>query len=214
MAEKYTGYCRKYEDQCSGSFARTRQLAASFMQGLAGDAGKTRWCEKTPLNAYHIAFIHAVFPDARYICLHRQPLDAIRSTIQSGLMEQSIATWKYSDRDILNMVTERWCEWTERILAFEKVHAASCLRIKYEELVGNTDATIDKVLTFADLTLTPGLARHAFETRHVDGVGDFKWFDTKGIETGHIGNGLALDISAVPAGLRHRLVGLLDALDY
>src|SRR5690349_7754744 len=112
------------------------------------------------------------YTDDVYVCLHRQPLDAIRSTIQGGLMEHAMPTWKYSDQEIVNIAVERWCDWTQKILAFERVCPEKCIRVKYEQLVSAPHDTINQVLAFAHFHLMPCIVEDAFATRHADGIGD------------------------------------------
>src|SRR5689334_4846309 len=213
-SHRYTDDAVTTDRASTTSFRGARRLIEAFMGDLCRDVGKPRWCEKTPLNAYHIAFIHATFPEAFYVCLHRQPLDAIRSTIQGGLMEHAMPTWKYSDQEIVNIAVERWCDWTQKILAFERVCPEKCIRVKYEQLVSAPHDTINQVLAFAHFHLMPCIVEDAFATRHADGIGDFKFVDTVGITRDRIGDGLTLDVSGVPSTLRHRVVGLMDALEY
>jgi protein-tyrosine sulfotransferase len=197
-----------------GPFDATRRVVDGFMSRICAARNKRRWCEKTPLNVYNLAFVHAVYPDARYICLHRHGFDTIRSTIQAGIIDKTMSGRRHTERDVMTLAFERWCDWTEKLLAFEKACADHTLRITYEDLVHDPNACMRRVLAFAHLAPMDDLPIRAFETEHLDGVGDFKFFDTTGITADRVGDGRQLTARDLPAALRARTQGLLDALHY
>ncbi|MCF6313099.1 MAG: sulfotransferase [Verrucomicrobiales bacterium] len=45
-------------------------------------SGKTRFAEKTPCNLLRIPFIHALYPDAKFIYIHRDPYSVIASALR------------------------------------------------------------------------------------------------------------------------------------
>jgi hypothetical protein len=56
----------------------TRYIRGKFA-GFARKAGKPRFAEKTPSNCLRVPFIHAVFPDGRFLHLTRDGRDAALS---------------------------------------------------------------------------------------------------------------------------------------
>lgn len=67
------------------------------------DSGDIRTIEKTPKNCLRIPFINALYPDARFIYLYRDPKAAISSIIE-GWRYQRFVT--YGD---VRMTHGRWC---------------------------------------------------------------------------------------------------------
>lgn len=68
--------------------AVARKLVARFHVALRDrshrrPSGPVRMLEKTPRNALRVPFLHAVFPDAFFIYLHRDPRDTISSMLDA-----------------------------------------------------------------------------------------------------------------------------------
>ncbi|MGV8941820.1 MAG: sulfotransferase [Lysobacter sp.] len=66
-----------------GDLLRNRLFAAlrDRLQSAPNNSGPVRVLEKTPKNALRIPFLKAVFPDARFIYLHRDPRQVLGSMI-------------------------------------------------------------------------------------------------------------------------------------
>jgi hypothetical protein len=97
-------------------------------------AGKRRWVEKTPRHIYHIGRILKWCPDARILLVIRDGRDVAHS-IQGryGSLEKGIKRWVED-----NLAGKEFWE-------NPRVHL-----LKYEELVGNYESTIRKILNFLD----------------------------------------------------------------
>lgn len=57
------------------SLIKTRHVVMSLMGEYTQAKGKEIWCERSPLTIDHLSIIDKLFPDAKYICLHRNFLD-------------------------------------------------------------------------------------------------------------------------------------------
>ena len=89
-------------------------------EGHAPGAGAVRMLEKTPKNALRIPFLKALFPDARFIYLHRDPRQVLASMIegwQSGhfVMYPNLPGWQGLPWSFL--LTPGWRELSGRPLA-------------------------------------------------------------------------------------------------
>lgn len=104
---------------------------------------KRRWVDGTPENSYHMYGLSTLFPEAKFIHILRDPNEVARSLMKfsragdAGLdysEAESYATWQ--------RVTEAAVKG-ERALGSGKV-----LRISYEGLVNEPEATLRKCLEF------------------------------------------------------------------
>lgn len=59
--------------------APKREAIAAVLQARAARFGKTRWGDKTPLHALHLAEIQAAFPQARVVAVVRHPVATVSS---------------------------------------------------------------------------------------------------------------------------------------
>ncbi len=143
-----------------------RALIERIMGGYAARRGKALWIDKTP-NYYRILpFLDDVFGhEARFLFLARHPLDCAAS-----LSAMYDAREPFADPEIARSVAARgrglraWCGYWDEVystlLDFRDGRAGRCLVFRYEDLVGQTRATLDGILQFlgepapADLSLT------------------------------------------------------------
>lgn len=110
-----------------------RDLMGRIYDGLAGD--KPWFLDKTPRYSLIAEEIRATFPDARFIVLWRHPLAvaaSLATTFRKG----------------------RWCpdefgidlhEGLERLHAFCRDHGDEICQVRYEDLVGDTRAELERV---------------------------------------------------------------------
>jgi hypothetical protein len=194
----------------------TRRIVDDLLGAYCEARGKPRWCEKSPANIEYLDLLDALFPDAAYVCLHRHCLDAVSSMIAFfGSSPPELAA--YLDRhagDIVAAFTERWCDHTDRLLAFEAMHPARAHRVTYEQLVADPDATLRAMLRFLGAAWAPGLADRVFAEPHDLGRGDPKIATATKVEQGRVGSGGRLDVSHLPEDLQRRMHRLLDRLGY
>src|SRR5580692_2651212 len=64
--------------------AAVRQVLSQMMEEQARRRGKAVWCDKTPGNLSYLPLIANLFPEARFIGLHRHHLDTIHSCLQAS----------------------------------------------------------------------------------------------------------------------------------
>jgi len=138
--------------------------------------GAIRVLEKTPKNCLRIPFIDAIYPDARYIYLYRDPKDSISSIIE-GWRHQRFVT--YGD---VRLAHGRWCflrppawqnmlsrplheiaafQWQscqEAILNdFAKIDSSRWTLCAFDELIADSKGTISRLEHFCELESDPEL---------------------------------------------------------
>lgn len=59
-----------------------RAVVDEFMQRYVRAKGKQMWCEKTTEDLLYLPFLRDVFPDAKYLCLYRNCMDVVHSSIE------------------------------------------------------------------------------------------------------------------------------------
>jgi protein-tyrosine sulfotransferase len=196
-------------------FAEVRVIVSALLDKYCRERGKARWCQKSPNDMNRLNWLNAVFPDAQYLCLHRNGHDTVRSILDTLIwMQPGAARDSEAKSRRAAQVVERWCKVTELLLAFEQVKGATALRVRYEDLVRDPGPTIRRILTFLCLEEVPNLHELVFLKDHDDGPGDSKIAGSRAVESGRIGGELNFDARHLPASLRRRMSVLLKVLGY
>jgi hypothetical protein len=111
--------------------------------------GKTpRFVDKLPLNFFYIGFIHFALPNAKIVCLRRQPLDSCLSLYrQLFAVTFSYYNFAYDLADI-----GRYYALFDRLLAhWRRVLPGKVLEVSYESLVAEQESTTRALLDFCAL---------------------------------------------------------------
>ena len=117
--------------------AETRRIVDELMGRYTNAKGKQTWCEKTTENLQYLRILHEVFPDARYVCLYRNCMDVVHSSIECsrfGFMPELAPYVQKRPDNVVAAMVESWVEKTKILLEFEHAHPSQCFRIKYETL--------------------------------------------------------------------------------
>lgn len=160
---------------------RLRQEMLQGMISASGEradsnTGAIRLLEKTPKNCLRIPFIDAIYPDARYIYLYRDPKDNISSIIE-GWRHQRFVT--YADvrtahglwcflrppgwqemihRPMHEIAAYQWRACQDIILddlsAIEDERWTIC---SFDEFLSDTPGTINRIQAFCELDKDPSL---------------------------------------------------------
>lgn len=135
----------------------TESFIANFMTSAASAAGKARWCEKTPQNILHADRILAAFADSVLIHVVRDPRDILASIYEAGR------------HDWVEAFAGMWCDFVgmnERRFAEGRFERSRFLRVRYEDLVLKTEATMRGLLAGIGVEWDPAVA--VFEGRDSD----------------------------------------------
>jgi protein-tyrosine sulfotransferase len=194
--------------------ATVRQIADQVMSAYCLRKGKERWCEKSPANTNLLGVLGAVFPDAQYICLYRHGLDQIHSFLELDVPNRLEAYMARNRGNVLAAAIDRWCEHTEKLLAFEHLHLSRSRGVYYERFVKSPEEELAHLMLFLGVRVVPGLSLTAFQAEHDRGPGDAKIRGSTAVDSGRTGKGQALKLTLVPTLLRERLARLLEILGY
>jgi hypothetical protein len=107
----------------------------------------SRWGDKTPPHTPELPALHAVFPDLQVIHLLRDGRDVVQS-----FMRVSQAGLPY--------FAGAWLRAVRAAQAFGARHPGQYLEVRYEDLVREPHAIIQRVTTFLDLGFDERMLRH------------------------------------------------------
>ena len=108
--------------------------------------GKRRVVDKMPPNFKYLGLIHVALPNARLIHMRRNPVDTCVSIYST--YSRALTMFGYDKTDLVATYRdyrEAMARWRE-LLPSDRL-----LDVDYEELVGNPEPTIRRILEFCDL---------------------------------------------------------------
>ena len=203
---------------------RTRQVLQELIGSYRERKGKRVWCEKSPANLLHLDTISQVFPQARFILLHRHCFDTVASWLDSsryGLLFEVIRPQVLATpaNFLLGMV-RAWSAWTEKLLAFEAEHRDRSLRLCYETIVTDPVGTSRALSSFLQVSFDRSLVEAAFSSSHHQRShygGDVNAFLSSRLSTSRIGRGNDIPwrrLTSLPSEAREKATSLLLQLGY
>ncbi len=113
-----------------------RELSRIIFSSFAIYKQKPRWGEKTPLHLYYLDKLFDYFPNARVICMRRDPKNIIASYIKSSHMPNRLS---------FAMAEVRHC-WK----IMQRITDKRLQIVEYEDLLANPSATLRMVCDFLD----------------------------------------------------------------
>lgn len=183
-------------------------LGATYLARAAHHrpAGTPRFTDKLPANFLYVGHIARALPNARIVCLRRNPMDTVWSNYKNLFASQS-AYYAYS-YDLMD--TARYYARFDRLMAlWERLFPGRVLQLSYEGLVADQEGQTRRLLAHCQLgwddaclsfhensaaVATPSAAQ-VRRPLNADGVGKWRlhqdalepvaaWFATQGIDTG------------------------------
>jgi hypothetical protein len=189
----FSGYSR--EDV----LGRLREFAFAFFREIAARAGKPRWAEKTAQDVFHLDAIEALCgARCRYVCVVRHGLDVACSIAELSAKMQRVLPelHEYLKRHAvpLEAYARAWIDGNERLLAFAQAHPDWCLQSRYEDLLADPATELARVLDFlGESEPTAPLLQRAFAKIPAPGLGDWKVYETQGVQGDSVGRYRSLD---------------------
>lgn len=126
-----------------------KRLGADYLSSTRpATAHKPHFIDKLPHNFLYAGFIARALPNARIICLRRDPMDTCLSNFRQ-LFERTSASFDYS-YDLLD--TGRYFVLFDHLMThWQRVFPGRILEIEYETLVDAQEASTRKLLEFCGL---------------------------------------------------------------
>jgi len=157
-------------------------MGRRFLDGYALSRGVVDWVDKSPRYAETPEILDQLFPDARYIILHRHPFDQIYSFTRNGTFVHPALDPGGSDASVIVRAAKYWASVTRNILAFQDAHGPACIAIKYEELCDQPETVLRRCLNHLRIPWDEAVLHHD-RYRHdlgraagrVNGTVGFSW---------------------------------------
>lgn len=138
--------------------ASIRSLANMMISTILASAGGTRWCEFAFASGEVAETFLSLYPDAKFICYHRNCFDVISSVMAENPWRLAdVPFGRYADKfpgNAAAAIAAFWVASTGPLLRFEEAHPRSCTRILHEELAqarGHAEPVTDQIAAFLGL---------------------------------------------------------------
>jgi hypothetical protein len=175
--------------------------------------GKKRYCDKSLGTARYAPLLRRVYPQARFICLYRHPMDVIASGTEAcpwGLNGYGFDPYiAATPGNAVMALASFWTDNVQATLAAEERFPDACFRLRYEDLVADPEATVAAVFDFLGVRPAPGITEACFSAeRERFGPADYKIWYTSQISDDSVGRGWS-----VPAAMiAPQLLGVMNEL--
>jgi hypothetical protein len=181
--------------------------------------GKRRYCDKSLGAAEHADVLRAVFPDAKFLCLYRHPMDVVASGIEAcpwGLNGFGFDSYADSSpRNSVKALAQFWTDNAALILAVEERLGDRAHRVRYEDLVADPESVAGGIFKFLGVRPAPGISAACFAPeRERVGPGDYKIWHTTRITTDSVGRGWSVPADMMGPPLLAAVNDLAEKLGY
>ncbi len=137
---------------------KLRELVLYFYSSYAASWNKPRWADKTPAYVDHADFLLRLFPDARFVHLHRHGLDQAHSFTRGGThARRMLESYGRPGEDLRLGCLRYWREKVEGLLAFEAAHPERCFRLGYEDLCHDPEGRLRPLFDFLEEPWEPAV---------------------------------------------------------
>jgi Sulfotransferase family len=196
---------RRTMDEMTGSYLARR--------------GKKRYCDKSLGTARFAELLLRVYPEAKFLCLYRHPMDVIASGIEAcpwGLSGYGFDPYIASTPgNVVWALARFWVDSAGATLAVEERFAASCHRVRYEDLVAEPEATASRIFEFLGVPGQAGISSRCFSPeRERFGPADYKIWHTSQISGTSVGRGWSVPAGMIPEPVTQAINELTGKLSY
>jgi tetratricopeptide (TPR) repeat protein len=129
-------------------------VGQAYLQSVAQRIGAGRFVDKMPLNALYAGLILRALPDARIICLKRNPMDACLSNYRQLLAGAGASSYDYT---FTLETTAVYYAGFERLTAHWRAHlpADRYTEVQYEDLVADLETQARQLTEFVGVAWDP-----------------------------------------------------------
>jgi protein-tyrosine sulfotransferase len=198
---------------------KIHDAVAALIEPYLLEQRKSILCEKTPRNWSYAELLHAIFPAARFLCLHRHCLDVCSSCLEAMKIGfgQGLAPYvRQTPGNVVEALARAWVDKTSSLLRFERTAGASCYRIRYEDLVTSPAPRLRSIFEFLQVENDEDLLDRAFTSAHEQrpGHGDYKIPYTNAIHKESVNRDDRIYLDILPGEVAEPVNRLLSELGY
>jgi Sulfotransferase family len=181
--------------------------------------GKQRYCDKSLGTARYAELLTRVYPQARFICLYRHPMDVIASGIEAcpwGLNGYGFDPYiAATPGNVVLALARFWADNVATILAVEERFPGRCHRVRYEDLVDDPEQTAAQIFSFLGASPVPGISEACFSSeRERFGPADHKIWRTSQIIGDSVGRGWSVPSAIIEPTLLVTVNEIASKLGY
>jgi hypothetical protein len=181
--------------------------------------GKARYCDKSLGTARFAYLLRRIWPQAKFICLFRHPMDVIASGVEAcpwGVNGYGFDPYiAETPGNIVFALARFWADNAGAILAAQEQYPEACLRVRYEDLVSDTQSVADQVFGFLGVRPVPDIGSRMFAPeRERSGPADYKIWHTSQVTTASVGRGWTVPAGLISPQVREAINDLCGKLDY
>jgi Sulfotransferase family len=181
--------------------------------------GRKRYCDKSLGTARFTELLLRVYPEARFLCLYRHPMDVIASGIEAcpwGLNGYGFDSYiAGTPGNAVWALARFWMDNVAAILAAEERFAPSCHRVRYEDLVADPEEVARGIFDFLGVAPAPGISTRCFTPeRERFGPADYKIWYTSKISADSVGRGWSVPVGMIPPPALEQVNELAGKLGY
>ncbi len=196
-----------------------RQVIDSMMGQYLTRHDKRRFCDKSIGTAKYTELLVRLYPEAKFICLVRHPMDFIKSALEAcpwGPIGYGFDEYVASGSGNMVLALARyWIDYTDAIMSVAGHYLPQSYLMRYEDLVDAPEFVAGKLFEFLGVPLQPGISQECFTVkRERYGQSDHKIWWTSEINSASVGRGESIPPGLVSAPVWEHVNAVLDQLGY
>lgn len=141
------------QDILEGKSIDLRKPYQVLLEAWARHHGKVRWGEKTPGNLFYADIILEMFPDAKFVCMVRDPRAGVSSMMGMPF---------FPDDVVFNALSRHKYMTEGRAILEQAVPASQRIYVRYEDLVASPERITQSVCDFLSERYEPDML-HFYE---------------------------------------------------
>jgi hypothetical protein len=203
----------------ASALSGVRRTLEDMMGSYLLRKGKSRYCDKSLGTARWADLLMQVFPEAKFICLYRHPMDVVASGIEAcpfGVSGYGFDPYiAASPGNVVLALARFWVENAEMIAAAEQRFPDACHRVRYEDLVADPELVANGIFDFLGVAAQPGIAGRIFSSDlERSGPADYKIWHTSTVSSESVGRGWTLPVGMIGPHVLAGMAELTNRLGY
>jgi hypothetical protein len=201
------------------AIAGVRETMDRMVGSYLSRRGKKRYCDKSLGTAPYAELLSRVYPQARFICVSRHPMDVIASGAEAcpwGLSGYGFDPYIGAmPGNVVGALASFWADNARLILAARERLGDRCFALRYEDLVADPEETAAALFEFLGAAPAPGISQRCFSAeRERFGPADYKIWYTSQVSPESVGRGWSVPADMIGPQMRLYINELAERLGY